>query len=192
MRSTSYSAKPKPPSNWDAGVGRLPARLGRQVLGHVGLGAAGLPRVEQLAGAKAHQVGGRDLDPGLGDGERHALVLADRPAEDDALARIARHPVDEPVAVADALGGDQRALGVEPVEDVLEALAFLADQVVDRDLEVLENSSLVSWLTMLAIGRTVMPLFSAWRRSTMKIDMPSVFFFTSASAVVRACSTATG
>ena len=39
---------------------------------------------------------------------------------------------------------------------------------------------------MLRIGRTVMPDFSAWRRSTMKIDMPSVFFFTSASGVVRA------
>jgi hypothetical protein len=49
-----------------------------------------------------------------------------------------------------------------------------------------KNSSLVSWLTMLGIGRTVRPLFSASRRSTMKMDMPSLFFFTSASGVVRA------
>src|SRR6218665_186060 len=49
-----------------------------------------------------------------------------------------------------------------------------------------KNSSLVSWLTMLGIGRTVMPLFSAWRRSTMKIDMPSLFLATWASGVVRA------
>jgi len=39
---------------------------------------------------------------------------------------------------------------------------------------------------MLRMGLTVMPVFSASRRSTMKIDMPSDFFFTSASGVVRA------
>ena len=39
---------------------------------------------------------------------------------------------------------------------------------------------------MFAIGRTVMPERSASRRSTMKIDMPSVFLATSASGVVRA------
>ena len=50
-----------------------------------------------------------------------------------------RDPVDEPVAVADAFGGDQRALGVQAVEDVLEALPFLADQVLGRDLEVVEE-----------------------------------------------------
>jgi hypothetical protein len=49
-----------------------------------------------------------------------------------------------------------------------------------------KNSSLVSWFTMLRIGRTVRPLPIASRRSTMKIDMPSDFFFTSASGVVRA------
>ena len=36
-----------------------------------------------------------------------------------------------------------------------------------------KNSSLVSWLTMLGIGRTVRPWPIASRRSTMKIDMPS-------------------
>ena len=39
---------------------------------------------------------------------------------------------------------------------------------------------------MLAMGRTVMPVFSACRKSTMKMLMPSLFFFTSASGVVRA------
>jgi hypothetical protein len=81
-------------------------------------GAAGLLRVEQRAGLEAHQVGRLDLDEGLGDRELHALVLADRPVEDDALAGVAAGAFDEPVAVADALGGDQRALGVEAVEDV--------------------------------------------------------------------------
>ena len=48
------------------------------------------------------------------------------------------------------------------------------------------KSSLVSWLTMFGIGWTVRPLPIAWRRSTMKIDMPSDFFLTSGSGVVRA------
>ncbi|MNT76264.1 hypothetical protein D3C72_2152510 [compost metagenome] len=39
---------------------------------------------------------------------------------------------------------------------------------------------------MFGIGRTVRPFFCASCRSTMKMDMPSLFFFTSASAVVRA------
>ncbi|MNC85581.1 hypothetical protein D3C83_11900 [compost metagenome] len=49
-----------------------------------------------------------------------------------------------------------------------------------------KNSSLVSWFTMLRIGRRVIPFSRAARRSTMKIDMPSDFFFTSLSGVVRA------
>ncbi len=36
--------------------------------------------------------------------------------------------VDEPVTIANALGGDQRALGVQAVQRCLEALAFLAHQ----------------------------------------------------------------
>ena len=51
--------------------------------------AAGLVRVEQRAGLEAHQVGGLDLDVGLGDRELHALVLADRPVEHDALVGVA-------------------------------------------------------------------------------------------------------
>src|SRR4029079_1133896 len=97
-----------------------------------------------------------------------------------------RDTVDEPAAVADALGRDQGALGVQAVEDVLEALALAPDQVLGRDLEFSKNSSLVSWLTMFGIGRTVMPWPIASRRSTRKIDMPSLFFVTSASGVVRA------
>ena len=49
-----------------------------------------------------------------------------------------------------------------------------------------KNSSLVSWFTMFAIGRTVSPWPIASRRSTRKIDMPSDFLRTSASGVVRA------
>ena len=38
-----------------------------------------------------------------------------------------------------ALGGDQDALGVHAVEDVAEAHALLADQVLGRDLEIVDE-----------------------------------------------------
>src|SRR5205814_1654642 len=59
--------------------------------------------------------------------------------EDDPLARILRHAVDEPVSVADAFGRDDRALGVEAVEDIAESAPFLADEVFRRNLEILEE-----------------------------------------------------
>jgi hypothetical protein len=85
-----------------------------------------------------------DVDVGARDRELHALVLADRPVEHDALLGVGRHLVDEPVAVADALRRDQRALGVEPVEDVAKAAALLADQVLGGISRLSKNSSLVS------------------------------------------------
>ena len=48
------------------------------------------------------------------------------------------------------------------------------------------NSSLVSWLTMLAIGRTSSPCPTAARRSTRNSDSPSPRGTTSARGVVRA------
>ncbi len=49
-----------------------------------------------------------------------------------------------------------------------------------------KNSSLVSWLTMVGIGRTVSPC--TWCRSTMNSDRPCDFFSTSSFGVVRASS----
>ena len=48
------------------------------------------------------------------------------------------------------------------------------------------NTVLVSWFTMLRIGVTCRALPQFAFTSTRKIDMPSDFFFTSASGVVRA------
>jgi hypothetical protein len=56
----------------------------------------------------------------LGDRKLHALILPDRTVEDDALVRECRRLFDEPPSVADALGGYERALRVETVEDVAE------------------------------------------------------------------------
>ena len=75
----------------------------------------------------------------LGNRELHTLVLSDRATEHDPVFHIGRDAVDEPAAVADALGRDQRALCIQSVQDVLEALPFLADQVLGRNLQVLEE-----------------------------------------------------
>src|ERR1700694_3319140 len=95
-----------------AGVACIPGGVSRQELRHVGLRAAGLLRIETLARLEPHQVGRLEIDVGPCYRELHALVLADRAVEYRSLARIFDDLVDEPVAIADALGGDQRALGV--------------------------------------------------------------------------------
>ncbi|CAM2153002.1 hypothetical protein PT2222_20033 [Paraburkholderia tropica] len=121
------------------GVGGFPRSVGGQQLRHVGLRAARLVRVEAAGGLEAHQVRGFHVDERARDRELHALVLADRTAEYLAILNVLRHLVDEPVAVADTLGRDQRALRVEAVENVLEALAFFADEIFRRNFEVVEE-----------------------------------------------------
>ena len=67
------------------------------------------------------------------------LVLADRPAEHDALLGIARGPRQRRAADADGLGRDQYALGIHAVQDVLEAPALLADAVLERHRQAVEE-----------------------------------------------------
>ena len=59
------------------------------------------------------------------------LVLADRPAEDDALLGIARRARQRRPSDADRLRRDQDALRVHAVQDAGEALALIADAVLD-------------------------------------------------------------
>ena len=47
---------------------------------------------------------------------------------------VARGAGERDAAEPDRLGGDQDALRVHPVQDVLEALALLADAVLERHL----------------------------------------------------------
>src|SRR3569833_2594252 len=77
--------------------------------------------VEQLACLVAHQAGGFDVHISFGDRKLNALVLADRPAGHHALVDVLGHFVDEPVAIAYTYGGDQRALRIQAVKNVLDA-----------------------------------------------------------------------
>ncbi len=68
-----------------------------------------------------------------------ALVLADGAAEDDAFAGIGGCAMQCVAAQADRFGGDQDTFGVEAVEQVAEAFAFLADAVFVGDEEVVDE-----------------------------------------------------
>jgi len=107
-------------------------RPGQELRG-VGLGAALLAAVEELRGADPQKVGRQHLRVGARDRELHALVGADGAAEDLAFAGVGAGALDEPVAVADGLGGEQDPLGVPAVDDVPETIIDGADDVVGRD-----------------------------------------------------------
>ena len=72
-----FARKAKTAMRLDAGIGRLPAGIGRQQLGHVRLRPAIKPGVKTPARLKAHQVGSLDIHIGAGDGKLHTLILTD-------------------------------------------------------------------------------------------------------------------
>ena len=75
----------------------------------------------------------------LGNGELHALVLPDGSAKNLAIANVIGDLVGEPAPVADAFGGNQGALCIQPGEDISEALPLFADQVFRRYLEIVKK-----------------------------------------------------
>src|SRR5215467_4328415 len=77
-----------------------------------------------------HQSGGLNVGIGPRERELHTLILADGPRENHALFGVTASTLQEPAAVANALRGDQNALGVETVQQIAEPLTFLADQVL--------------------------------------------------------------
>ena len=122
-----------------AHIGGGPGGIGGQQLRHVGFLAAGNLAVIHLRRALDHQRRRFRLRIGLGDRELDALILPDRAAEHLALIGIAGGLGDEPAGIADAFGGDQDALRIHAVQDVAEALAFLADQVLRRHFQIVQE-----------------------------------------------------
>ena len=81
-------------------------------------------------GRPKHQQFGRfKFDPAFRERVLDALVLADRAAEHDALAGVARGAGQRGAPEPHRLGGDQDALRVHAVQDVLEAAPLVADPV---------------------------------------------------------------
>src|SRR5215471_14083589 len=79
---------------------------------------------------------------GISTGEREldSLVLADRTIEYHTLFGVTAGALDEPEPIADTLGGDQNTLGIQPIKQITEALAFFADQVLSGDFNVVKEN----------------------------------------------------
>jgi hypothetical protein len=73
-----------------------------------------------------------------------ALVLADRPVEHHALARIFCRPAQCVLADPDCFDRNQDTLRIEAVQDIGKALAFLADAVGVRNEEPIDEMALES------------------------------------------------
>ena len=109
----SYSsAKPKPPWVWMQAFAGLEGGVGREHLGHVGLGAAGLRRPRKAQRLVHHQLGRAHVRVGTWRSGTGCPGSGRSGGRRPALAWRSRRPVDEPLGVADAFGRDQDALGV--------------------------------------------------------------------------------
>ena len=73
------------------------------------------------------------LGVALGQWKGDALIRTDGPAEHDALVGVGDRLAQRHLADAEGFGGDEDALGVQSVDEVLEATALLADAVGDLD-----------------------------------------------------------
>ena len=91
-----------------------------------------------------------------------ALVLADRPVEHDALARVFCRPAQRILANPDRFDRNQDALGIEAVQDVGKALALLADPVGLRNEQAVDEDGI-------GIDR-----LAAHLRNAMNIDLGPV------------------
>ena len=123
----------------EGSVAGFPRGIAGQELGHVCFGPAGLTRVEEVTGLPSHEVCGFEMDLGLGQRELHTLVHADWAVEYHPLVGIRRRTLQEEFAIADALAGDQNALGVHAAKDLTEAVAFFANQCASGDLDIVEE-----------------------------------------------------
>ena len=104
--------------------------LGGEILGHVGFGAGVLIVVVERGGLVVEQTRGFQGDLDLGEGELNTLVGADGTVEDDAVGGVVGGEAEGDVAAGETAGGGDDAFGVEGIEDVAPAFAFLADQIV--------------------------------------------------------------
>src|SRR5262249_16784754 len=120
-------------------VGGFPGGLRSQHFCHVGFGSARLMVIEQACSFVAHQISRSHASVTLCDGKLDALVFGDGAIENDSFVGVCSSLVDEPISVANAFSGDKNAFGVHPIEDVAKARSFIADEVLCRDLEVVEK-----------------------------------------------------
>jgi enoyl-CoA hydratase/carnithine racemase len=134
-----------PPEELDADAERLARRIALVDSELLAALLAAHKRVVNLAlelaagGGEHHVVRRFELCPSLGKRMSDFLIHADRPVEDDAVLVILDSVSERGAADADRLRGDEDALGVQAVEDVLEPSPFLADPILDRHRQVVDE-----------------------------------------------------
>src|SRR5262249_3883537 len=83
--------------------------------------------------------GGLELRPGLRERMSDRLVLSDGSAEDDALPGVLRGALERSPTDPDRFDRGQYALGVQGVEQVIEATPDPADHIVDGNLQAIDE-----------------------------------------------------
>ena len=82
------------------------------------------------------------FNPGTGQGVLDSLVLPDRSAKNHPFFGVALGPIQGIAPDSDCLGSDQDPLRVEAVQKVAKALAFLANTILNRNHQAV-NEKLV-------------------------------------------------
>src|SRR5215469_6727845 len=120
-----FTSVPHAAMRHDRGLAGAKAGLGGAILGGIGIRAGLLAAVISIGRPQYHQLRRLELDPALGERVLYRLVLADRPAEDDALCRVTGGAIERGAPETDCLGGDQDALRVHAVQDIVKSPALL-------------------------------------------------------------------
>ena len=123
----------------DRVVCHLARDLGRQQLGLRDLSHGILALVPLLRRLVDEGLDRRDLRPHVDELVLDHLKVRDRLAERLALQGVILRVLEHPVRPRDRTGGGDHPLPLQLPHQVLESLAFLADQVADRDVAVLEQ-----------------------------------------------------
>src|SRR5437773_583074 len=116
-------------------VARLEPRVRGEELRRVCLGAARPAVVEEPRGLQAHELGRLELGPRERQRMRDRLVLADRPVEDDTVLGVLNGALERGPPDPDGLDAGEDALGVERVQEMVEPAPLVADDVLGRHRE---------------------------------------------------------
>jgi hypothetical protein len=110
----------------------LEAGLAAEILGRIGLRAAGQPLVIERRRLHRHQPGRFQLAPAFRQRMLDRLIGADRTVKNDAVLGVLHRAGQRVLPNPDAFDTDQYAFGVEAVQQIAEALAFFANEVFQR------------------------------------------------------------
>ena len=119
-------------------VGDFQGDIRGVLLRHGGFHTVGGVVLLQISGAVYQQPGGPEFGCHVGDLEGNSLLLADGTAELDALLGILYRRFKGTLSDAQRLRGDADAAAVQGGHGDLKALALLSQQVLLRNLDIIE------------------------------------------------------